>query len=473
MLRIFSAKNEVDSKYIFMLAFMLALFSSGVPPEIVILHLSREDSFEPYTKVFKKIRNLVSGYRYKFSSAITYSIKNLNIRFLKEFLIRLSQAVTFGDDMIEFLSREIDFTLSEYNAYSARLIESMNNFLTIYATLNSSLTFLVADITILSLIYSGGTTLIIQLTILSLALLGNLTLVMYLLYRPENYIRYNVIDKFVLTFTISLSIIFSVIYTSYIVLMGTGIVLLGIGLRYRLYENKINRIERHFLLFIRYFSRNYAIVSNLKESLMAVLRGDLGDVRPLIRRSLNRLNFGIDKEKIFRLIGDESGSILVSMLSKVLYETISMGGNAMIIGEILSKIGDSVLNIRSRKEQNGRAFETSIYALQTASAGVSAALISIVGMLNNIFSTQNVSTVFSFSEVNIDIISRIFLIILLILSFANGIAITLAYGKSLYVSLYFIGILIILSSISYHIVLILTGNIFKELASPSGLLQTT
>jgi Archaeal flagella assembly protein J len=173
------------------------------------------------------------------------------------------------------------------------------------------------------------------------------------------------------------------------------------------------------------------------------------------------------------LIGDESGSVLVSILSKVLYETISMGGNVMIIGEILSKIGDSVLNIRSRKEQNGRAFETSIYALQTASAGVSAALISIVGMLNNIFSTQNVSTVFSFSEVNIDMISRIFLIILLILSFSNGIAITLAYGKSLYVSLYFIGILIILSSISYHIVLILTGNIFKELVSPSGLLQTT
>ncbi|AGJ61597.1 Archaeal flagella assembly protein J [Sulfolobus islandicus LAL14/1] len=296
---------------------------------------------------------------------------------------------------------------------------------------------------------------------------------MYLLYRPENYIRYNVIDKLLLTLAISLSIIFSIIYTSYIVLMVTGIVLLGVGLRYRIYENKINRIERHFLLFIRYFSRNCAIVSNLKESLMAVLRGDLGDVKPLIKRSLNRLNFGINKEKIFRLIGDESGSVLVSMLSKVLYETISMGGNVMIIGEILSKIGDSVLNIRSRKEQNGRAFETSIYALQTASAGVSAALISIVGMLNNIFSTQNVSTVFSFSEVNIDMISRIFLIILLILSFTNRIAITLAYCKSLYVSLYFIGILIILSSISYHIVLILTGNIFKELVSPSGLLQTT
>ncbi|WP_338603717.1 type II secretion system F family protein [Sulfolobus tengchongensis] len=472
MLGLFNRKSEVDSKYIFMIAFMLALFSSGVPPEIVILHLSREDSFEPYVKAYRKIRNLVSGYRYKFSSAINYTIKNLNIKYLKEFLIRLSQAVTFGDDMIEFLSREIDFSLSEYNAYSARLIESMNNFLTVYATLNSSLTFLVADITILSLIYNGGTALIMQLTILSVALLGNLTLVMYLLYKPENYIRYSTVDKLILTAAISLSIIFSVLYTSYITLIIVGAVLVGIGLRYRIFENKTANIERYFLLFVRYFSRNYAIVSNLRESLMAVLRGDLGDSKPLVKRAINRLNFGVDKEKIFRLMGEESKSVLVSMLSKVLYETISMGGNILVIGEILSKIGDSILNIRSRKEQNGRAFETSIYALQTASAGVSAALISIVGMLNNIFSTQNVSTVFSFSAVNIDIISRIFLIILLILSFANGVAITLAYGRSIYVSLYFIGILLILSSITYHIVLILTGNIFKELTSTSGLLQT-
>jgi flagellar protein FlaJ len=148
-----------------------------------------------------------------------------------------------------------------------------------------------------------------------------------------------------------------------------------------------------------------------------------------------------------------------------------MGGNILVVGEILSKIGDSILNIRARKEQNGRAFETSIYALQTASSGVSAALISIVGMLNTIFSVQNVSTVFSFSQVNIDLISRIFLIILFTLSFANGIAITLAYGRSLYVSLYFIGILLIFSAITYHIVLILTGNIFKALSSPSGILQ--
>ncbi|MEM0064951.1 MAG: type II secretion system F family protein [Metallosphaera sp.] len=471
MLGLINKRSEVDSKYIFMLAFMLALFSSGIPPEVVILHLAKEDSFEPYTKFIRKIKNLISNYRYKFSSAISYTVKNLNIKYLKEFLIRLSQAVTFGDNMMEFLTREIDFSLSEYNAASARLIESMNNFLTVYATLNSSLTFLIADITILSLVYNGGSELIIQLSLLAFFLLGNLTLVMYLLYRPENYIRYNIRDKLILTMLIMLTIIFAVLFTNYITLIVLGIALILVGLIYRISENKINNTERYFLLFVKYFSRNYAIISNLKESLLSVLRGDLGDARPLVKSAVNRLTLGVNKEKVFRIMGEESKSVLVTMLSKALYETISMGGNILVVGEILSKIGDSILNIRARKEQNGRAFETSIYALQTASAGVSAALISIVGMLDNIFATQNVSTVFSFSQIDLGFISRIFLIIIMVLSFANGIAITLAYGKSLYVSLYFIGVLLVISSITYHIVLILTGNIFNTLSSPTGILQ--
>ncbi|AOL16985.1 flagellar protein FlaJ [Sulfolobus sp. A20] len=471
MSEIFSRKSEIDSKYIFMLAFMLALFSSGVPPEIVILHLSEERSFYPYTRIIRKIKNLLTGYRYKFSSSISYTVRNVKIKYMKEFLIRLSQAITFGDNMIQFLSREIDFTLSEYSASSARLIESMNNFLTVYATLNSSLTFLIADMTILSLIYNGGTQLIFQLTIMSVMILGNVTLVMYIIYRPETYMQYNKFDKSLIALLMLTGITISVIFTSYLYILLLGIIFVIVGLRYRLYENRINRIERYFILFIRYFSQNYFIVNNLRDSLMAVLRGDLGDIRPLIRRALNRLLMGINKKIIFELMGMESKSVLVSMLSKALYETINMGGNVLTVGEVISKIGDVILNIRARKEQNGRAFEASIYALQTASAGVSAALISIVGMLDSIFSTSNVSTIFSFNQVSIDSISRIFLIILLILSFSNGIAITLAYGRSVYVSLYFIGILLILSSITYHLVLLLTGNIFRAFSGPSGLLQ--
>ncbi|AAY80519.1 type II secretion system F family protein [Sulfolobus acidocaldarius] len=469
-------KEEMDSKYIFMLAFMMALFSAGLPPETVLLKVSNKDSFHPYLKVFRRIKNLVSGFRYKFSQGINYAIRNSKVKFLSEFLVRLSQAVTFGDDMVQFLEREIDFSLAEYSSHSARVIESMNNFLTVYATLNSSLAFLVADMTVLSVLYSGGSSILLQIFFLSTVILVNLTVIMYYIYKPESYMRYSSRDRLLLTALILLGIALNLTYTSFITMIITGVLYLGVGMRYRIFENKINNLERYFLLFTRYFTRNYSVVNNLKESLMAVLRGDLGSAKPMIRRALNRLNLGVNKSKIFSLMGRESKSVLVTMLSEILYETISNGGNMLITGEILSKIGDVVLNIRARKEQNGRAFEASIYALQVSSAGVSAALISITSMLNNLFSIGELASVIAFNPIDIGFVSKIFLIMLFVMSFANGMAISLAYGKSIYASLYFIGLLMIMSAISYYVILTLTAQLFQAFSSGgiiSGIQNTT
>ncbi|WP_236608549.1 hypothetical protein [Sulfolobus acidocaldarius] len=288
--------------------------------------------------------------------------------------------------------------------------------------------------------------------------------------------RYSSRDRLLLTALILLGIALNLTYTSFITMIITGVLYLGVGMRYRIFENKINNLERYFLLFTRYFTRNYSVVNNLKESLMAVLRGDLGSAKPMIRRALNRLNLGVNKSKIFSLMGRESKSVLVTMLSEILYETISNGGNMLITGEILSKIGDVVLNIRARKEQNGRAFEASIYALQVSSAGVSAALISITSMLNNLFSIGELASVIAFNPIDIGFVSKIFLIMLFVMSFANGMAISLAYGKSIYASLYFIGLLMIMSAISYYVILTLTAQLFQAFSSGgiiSGIQNTT
>lgn len=243
--------------------------------------------------------------------------------------------------------------------------------------------------------------------------------------------------------------------------------LIAIGMRYRILDSKINSMERHYLLFIRYLAQNYALVGNLQESIISVMRGDLGNARELVKRMVRRLKFGVDDERVLNLAGKESRSVLISIINMILYKTVSAGGNMMIVGEVLNKVGDTILNIRARKEQNGRAFETSIYTLQVSTAAVSAAIIAVVGILSLIFSSQNVSTVFQFSPVNIGLVERLLLIMLVFLSIANGIAISIAYGKSIYVSLYFIGILMAMSAISYHIVLVFTNHLFASFFSSS------
>jgi flagellar protein FlaJ len=198
-------------------------------------------------------------------------------------------------------------------------------------------------------------------------------------------------------------------------------------------------------------------------------------MRPLVMSAYNRIEFGIKKSIVFELMGEESGSVLILMMNRVIANTIEYGGNIRHIGDILAKVGTSLLNIRAKREQNGRAFEASVYALQASSSAIGGTLISLLGIFEKIFSFDIISNIFTLGKVNISLISLLILFILIVISFANGIAITIAYGKSIYSGMYFIGILMIITVIAFHLSYIMTSGIFSSVfkglpnVSPSSL----
>jgi Archaeal flagella assembly protein J len=444
---------------------MVAMFSSGIPPELVVSILANDRLFSPYEAYMKRIKVLVSGYRFKFQSATNRVSRIVNVAPFKEFLIRFGQAVAFGDNMESYLSREVDVALSEYSANMMRKLESMNNFLAIFGTLNSSLVFLMADVTIISMLYSAGEDLL-RLVFLSVVVVaGSMGVFMYSLYKPETYVVHSRMENYVSLLAVMVSILASFIGGSFEAVVASGVALLGLGLFFRVRENRINAVERHYVLFIRYFTRNYSVIGNLREAMYSVLRGELGSLRPFVMRTLRRLEMGVNKDKVLALLGEESGSVLIKMMNKVVTTTITLGGKVREVGEMLSKVGDSILSVRARREQNGRAFESTMYALQGASAGVSAALISITGILDNLFQLPSVSSVFAFTPLNIAGVERLLLTLLVTLSYTNGLGISVAYGRSLHVSLYFIGVLLLISGITFHVALLLTGRIFSALYS--------
>ncbi|WP_269470942.1 type II secretion system F family protein [Sulfodiicoccus acidiphilus] len=454
----------------FVVAYMVAMFSSGVPPEVVVYILADEKFFSPYRDYMKRIRVLVSGYRYKFQSAANRISRFVTVTPFKEFLVRFGQAVAFGDNMESYLSREVDVALSEYNANMMRKLESMNNFLAIFGTLNSSLVFLMADVTIISLLYSAGETLIRLVFLAVVAVAGTMGIFMYSLYKPETYVVRSRLDNYLALFVVMVTVSVSFLVGNFEVVMASGVLLTTMGLWYRVKENRINSVERHYVLFVRYFSRNYSVIGNLRESMYSVMRGELGSLRPFVVRAIRRLEMGVDKDKVLSLLGDESGSVLIQMMNKVITTTVTLGGKVKEVGEMLSKVGDSILNVRSRREQNGRAFESTMYALQAASAGVSAALISITGILDKLFQLPSVSSVFAFTPIDIGGVERLLLTLLVALSYTNGLGISVAYGRSMHASLYFMGVLLLISGLTFHIALILTGRIFGALYSPGGII---
>ena len=455
------SQDEVDSKFIFLVAYMLALFTADLPPESIVVTLSGLKYFGEYSKTFGRLATLIHGYRYKFSNAINIVSTKIYIKPFREFIIRFSQALSHGEEMMSFLNREIDMTLNDYNADMNRKIESMNNFLAIYGSLSSSLVFLMVNLTLVSILFDVGTSVLQLLSMAMVAVIGLLTLVVYMLYKPEIYVILKRNEKLVAVIGLLLSMAIMLLQRNYVAVAIAGGVLIGTGMFFRMKERRLNILERHYVAFVTYFSRTYHVVNNLMDTFLSVMRGDLGTMRPLVSSSLNRLKFGVRKSLIFEMMGEESGSVLILMMNRIISATVELGGNVKEVGETVSRIGTILLNLRARREQNGRAFEASVFAMQGASSAIGGSLLALIQVFENIFSTNVINSIFTLGQVSIPQLSLLLLAILVALSFANGISIAIAYGKTFYSSLYFVGILLVITALSFHFTYVLTQGIFS------------
>ena len=288
-------RSEIDPYYLFVLSFSLALFSSGYPIEDIIRRLGDYDNFPPYNKYFKRISRLVSGYGFKISSAISNSLKEVKVAPFKEFLIRFSQSISYGDSIVEFLERELKTSSTIFQSTNERKQESMNTFLSLYGTLNSALVFLMVDVTIMSVLYSIGSSLIILLTVTLGVVSSMMTLVIYFVYKPFSKMIFPTRAYALALLSLGATVVPILIFQTPIVIFGAAVVLICLGIYFKIMERAEERIERDYLVFVRYFSRTYVAVGTLKHALLGVMRGELGSMKPLVKRMQNRSESGLTR----------------------------------------------------------------------------------------------------------------------------------------------------------------------------------
>jgi flagellar protein FlaJ len=471
LLNLRNKKDEIDPHYLFMATFSLALFSSGFPVEEVLHRLGSQQYFSPYDGYYKRISNLVSGYGFKISAAVTNTLKLVGVTPFKQFLIRFSQAISYGDNLVDFLSRELETESTIFRAVNERKQEGMNTFLALYGTLNSALVFLIVDITILSVLYNLGASFVVLLSVAVSMVSVLMTLVVYVLYKPYAKMIFPRHGYAMSVAALVSSAVLITVFRTPLTIFVSGVGLLCLGIYFKLNERTIDRIERDYLVFVRYFTRTFDVVGTLKHSLLSVLRGELGTMRDIVKRMQVRSDLGVDKIKIFRIMGEETKSHMVLMGNAVLASTLEAGGNIGYVGEKLSSLMEMLLNIRGRREQNGKTFETTVYILQGTSAAVGGALISIVDSFVKLFSSLATYSIFNVGNANIPEVEFLVLMILVLLSYTNGFAVSIAYGKPMATSVFYIGLLLALTLVSYEAALLLTNSIFSSITLSGQLTQ--
>jgi archaeal flagellar protein FlaJ len=461
-------RSEIDPYYLFVLGFSLALFSSGYPIEDIIKRLGDYDNFPPYNKYFKRISRLVTGYGFKISSAISNSLKEIQVAPFKEFLIRFSQSISYGDSIVEFLERELRTASAIFQSTNERKQESMNTFLSLYGTLNSALVFLMVDVTIMSVLYSISSNFIVLLTAVLGVVSAMMTLVIYVVYKPFAKMIFPGRAYATALGALGATLAPILIFRTPVVIFGAAVVLICLGIYFKIMERAEEMIERDYLVFVRYFSRTYVAVGTLPHALLGVLRGELGSMKPLVKRMHNRSQLGIDKRKLFNIMSQESRSQMVMMGNAVMGTTLEAGGDVGFIGNTLSILMEMILNIRIRREQNAKAFETTVYTMQMTSAAVGGALIAVVGVFVQLFSQASTYSVFDIGQANVPSLTFDVLVLLVVLCYTSGFAICVAYGKPLALAIFNIGILLIITIVSFEIAHQLAEGIFAGVFQPGG-----
>ncbi|MCL5068204.1 MAG: hypothetical protein M1368_07620, partial [Thaumarchaeota archaeon] len=186
----------------------------------------------------------------------------------------------------------------------------------------------------------------------------------------------------------------------------------------------------------------------------------------------NRSKLGIDKRRIFNIMSGESRSQMVYMGNAVLGSTLEAGGDVGYIGNKLSELMEMILNIRIRREANAKAFESTVYTLQLTSAAVGGALIAVVGVFASLFNSTTMYSVFSFGTTNVPTMTSDIIILLVILSYTSGLAICISYGKPLALSIFQIGILLIITIVSFEITYNMAQGLFSSLFANGGVTST-
>ena len=190
-----------------------------------------------------------------------------------------------------------------------------------------------------------------------------------------------------------------------------------------------------------------ASTASVKSALAYVLHMELGPLRTLLEKALARIRLGIRIEKAVNLLSSEASSFRVYTMNRMLLDPINYGGN-IEIGRILGDSCIKFLEFRKRRNSVAKSFKSVIFILQP----VTVALLIILTYLCKFFSRSLVSLpFFSFGEIPTGVVELGNILMILLVTSLNALALKEAEGGFWGKSLLYIGLLMIISGASWLI----------------------
>lgn len=441
---------SIDLNLLYLLAHMYAV-STGRPSRKRLFQLNNVlGSYGEYESALSRIATLGVDWGYGSVRAIRLVARDVRNRIFREFLLRYSEVLRTGEDVVRFLNVELAAARRNYEGQYYRTLDLMRIILGMHTTVMSSAAFILTVMAVF-MMFMGSDFAVYLLTLIgALSTVIIFTIITYMVV-PKEWVTPNLKPKpkhVFKTYNLSLIVFLTtlpiVCYSIYVtsntlelvVTIVGGLALIP-GLVATRVESEIKKVESFYPIFIRSFGLTYSVLPNYVKTLASLLMSDFGPLMRHLRSAYARLSNGIDARVVWRYFVIGIWSDLILRSTNVLVDAVDVGGDLREVGIALSDLFTRLSGLRSMRERIARTFEATTYVLQMLVTAITISIINILEMFSKFMEALAVGIEatefyglipFQLTPEVLGAIHDTTIVFLVVLVIINALTIKLAYG---------------------------------------------
>jgi flagellar protein FlaJ len=398
--------KRVDDAIVYFTILLFGISTGQIQPSDLMRTAGTTKHYGYYSDTFMKIHMLGVKWQYGLAKACEVVAADTKGEDFKLLLMKLAQVLRLGEELSVFFKQELDAVMSGFSSTYERSMRSMDMLLEMYSTMMSTSSFLVSSMALLTMISgSGGDSSQLVVTVTFAILLGLISFVLmaYFLFPTDRLMLNNdhpdvarIKKKLMMSIGIGagagVAIGFIGVIPIPLVISIAGAPLILPGLMAQKLDGKIRKLDDYYPAFVRHLGDVYATVGSLGASLKSVLRSDFGVLSPHIAAMANRVSSRIKIEDAFDYFSQDTGSVLIGAGNTTMSNAMVKGANMMEVGTKLSEITMKFLEMRRKRLQSARAFETTIIIMHVLTLAVFSLINRLLQFLTEYFAMQSTIT---------------------------------------------------------------------------------
>ena len=405
--------TEIEEEFLILLCY-LASISTAYPTYKDLF--KQATTFPLRDKTLKRIlKSLVSSVSmgYTYAEACAHVSKMTKNPLVSSFFERISQTIAIGNPLPSFFKRELESYRKEYNNWYDRQIRDLTFVREVFTAITASITFISISMMLLVLTFPGDPhQLLMAVSIAGIIAMSVVVLVEKLVI-PTDRLMHGLPHKTkgqrLLRYFLPLSafpagviffLLFTLVHNSTLVFWGfafslTALPFVPTGLLGKVNEKEVKTLDQNFPAFIRSLGSTASSVGlSFVYALNTVKEVKFSSLTRHIKRLYNYLVIGVDPGVAWEQFEGETGSELIHRYGQIFSDTVSLGGDAEKIGNLISTVFLEKLNLRAKRYLVYSSLRGLIYPLQATFIMIITFMNVITKVFLNFMASYNVSTGF-------------------------------------------------------------------------------